>query len=65
MIDIEKAIQNAHNVMDGSQPLDGKEPMDLLQEIELNLLEWRKTILLVHKEEMAAGTSESHTEAAL
>ena len=31
MLDIEQAIQKAHNVMDGSQPLDGKEPMDLLQ----------------------------------
>ena len=37
--------------------------MDLLQEIELNLLEWRKTILYVHGEEMASGTNEMETEA--
>lgn len=37
--------------------------MDLLQEIELNLLEWRKTIQLVHREEIAMGTNEMETEA--
>ena len=29
----------------------------------MNLLEWRKTIVLVHKEEMAMGISEGSTEA--
>lgn len=45
--------------MDGTQPLDGKEPMDLLQEIELNLLEWRKTIKLVHEAEKEMGIDEN------
>ena len=31
MIEIDNEIQRSHNVMDGSQPLDGKDPMDLLQ----------------------------------
>ena len=30
MIEIDNEIQRSHNVMDGSQPLDGKDPMDLL-----------------------------------
>ena len=61
MAEMEDAVHRAHTIMDGSQPLEGKDSMDLLQEIEVSLIEWRKTIYSVYEEEKKRGVLDANS----